>query len=81
MVLRRVLRTGFSEGGFGASAPCQRVRPSGGRDQPKWKTLFYRAVLFLLALFRSLCHKRQLSRKNKLDKLSGMFPALVFVAF
>ena len=34
-----------------------------------------------LALFRSLCNKRQLSRKNKFDKLSGMFPALVFVAF
>ena len=33
-----------------------------------------------LALFRSLCNKRQLSRKNKFDKLSGMFPALVFVA-
>ena len=29
-----------------------------------------------LALFRSLCNKRQLSRKNKFDKLSGMFPAL-----
>ena len=28
----------------------------------------------LLALFRSLCNKRQLSRKNKFDKLSGMFP-------
>ena len=37
--------------------------------------------LFALALFRSLCNKRQLSRKNKFDKLSGMFPALVFVAF
>ena len=35
---------------------------------------------FGLALFRSLCNKRQLSRKNKFDKLSGMFPALVFVA-
>ena len=34
-----------------------------------------------LALFRSLCNKRQLSRKNKFDKLSGMFPTLVFVAF
>ena len=34
-----------------------------------------------LALFRSLCNKRQLSRKNKFEKLSGMFPALVFVAF
>ena len=34
-----------------------------------------------LALFRSLFDKRQLSRKNKFDKLSGMFPALVFVAF
>ena len=35
---------------------------------------------YMLALFRSLCDKRQLSRKNKFDKLSGMFPALVFVA-
>ena len=35
----------------------------------------------VLALFRSLCNRRQLSRKNKFDKLSGMFPALVFVAF
>ena len=35
----------------------------------------------LIALFRSLCDKRQLSRKNKFDKLSGIFPALVFVAF
>ena len=34
-----------------------------------------------LALFRSLCNKRQLSRKKKFDKLSEMFPALVFVAF
>ena len=34
-----------------------------------------------LALFRNLCTIRQLSRKNKFDKLSGMFPALVFVAF
>ena len=34
-----------------------------------------------LALFRSLCDKRQLLRKNKFDKLSGIFPALVFVAF
>ena len=34
-----------------------------------------------LALFRSLCNKWQLSRKNKFDKLSGIFPALVFVAF
>ena len=34
-----------------------------------------------LALLRSLCNKRQLSRKNKFDKLSGMFPALVFVTF
>ena len=34
-----------------------------------------------LALFRSLCNKRQLSRKKKFDKFSGMFPALVFVAF
>ena len=33
-----------------------------------------------LALFRSLCDKRQLSRKNKFDKLSRTFPALVFVA-
>ena len=31
-----------------------------------------------LALFRSLCDKRQLSRKNKFDKLSGIIPALVF---
>ena len=38
-------------------------------------------VTHRLALFRSLCNKRQLSRKNKFDKLSGMFPALVFVAF
>ena len=34
-----------------------------------------------LALFRGFCDKRQSSRKNKFDKLSGMFPALVFVAF
>ena len=31
-----------------------------------------------LALFRSLCNKRQSSHKNKFDRLSGMFPALVF---
>ena len=36
---------------------------------------------YRLALFRSLCDKRRLSRKNKFDKLSGIFPALVFVAF
>ena len=34
-----------------------------------------------LALFRSLCNKRQLSHKNKFDKLFGMFRALVSVAF
>ena len=34
-----------------------------------------------LALFRSVCDKRQLSRKNKFDKFSGISPALVFVAF
>ena len=33
-------------------------------------TLF-RKIAFGLALFRSLCDKRQLSRKNKFDKLSG----------
>ena len=30
----------------------------------------------VLALFKSFCNKRQLSRKNKFDKLFGMFPAL-----
>ena len=44
-------------------------------------TLGVLAGLQTLALFRSLCNKGQLSRKNKSDKLSGMFPELVFVAF
>ena len=34
-----------------------------------------------LALFGSLCNKRQLSHKNKFDKLSGMFSALVLSHF
>ena len=32
----------------------------------------------ILALFRSLCDKRQLSRNNKFDKLSGIFPRTCF---
>ena len=48
--------------------------PSEIKSNFKFKTLRWRP----LALFRSLRNKRQFSRKNKFDKLSGMVPALFF---
>ena len=54
-------------------------RHPNGHQDVKFSKL--KTLVDTLALFRSLCDKRQISRKNKFDKLSGIFPALVFVAF
>ena len=60
---------------------CQLLRFRLGRTS-KIKEINQRFIDHsVLALFQSLCNKRQLSRKDKFDKLSGMFPALVVAAF